>query len=419
MLGRRAAVTGIGVVAPAGIGKDAFWSGLLSPAPPASADRGLDPSPYFDNPKEARRSDRVSQFTLAAAAEALEQAGEISPTCPTGTFVGTGVGGIGTLEEQIEVRLSKGERRVSRSRSDDDGQRLAATISMRYGWQGPCENTVTACAGYPCDRQCRRMVADGRRDVVMAGGAEAPFTPTAVAGFGNMTALSNSGDSRPFDANRDGFVMAEGAAILVLEAWELAEARAPRSLARCSAPPPPTPTTSRPCRRVGWAPSRACSWPWTTPASRPIRSGTSTRTARRPTRTTLPKPRPSPRCSAPTTRPVGHLHQGHHRPCARAAGALEAVAVLLAMQHGKVPPTAGLTERDPELPAINIVEGGPADWEPGPSLSNSLASVGTTAPWCSAQPDCTDPDASASAPPGRSSLSPRRRIRRRPAIRDG
>jgi len=235
MLGRRVAVTGIGVVAPAGIGKEAFWSGLLSPAPNGFRQiEDWDPSPYFDNPKEARRSDRVSQFTLAAAAEALEQAGEISADpARRGTFVGTGVGGIGTLEEQIEVRLSKGERRVSPFLVPMMmANAPAATISMRYGWQGPCENTVTACAaGTHAIGNAARMVADGRCDVVMAGGAEAPFTPTAVAGFGNMTALSNSGDSRPFDANRDGFVMAEGAAILVLEAWELAEARLTASAA--------------------------------------------------------------------------------------------------------------------------------------------------------------------------------------------
>ncbi|HBH75137.1 MAG TPA: beta-ketoacyl synthase, partial [Acidimicrobiaceae bacterium] len=235
MLGRRVAVTGIGVVAPAGIGKDAFWSGLLSPAPNGFRQiEDWDPSPYFDNPKEARRSDRVSQFTLAAAAEALEQAGEISADpARRGTFVGTGVGGIGTLEEQIEVRLSKGERRVSPFLVPMMmANAPAATISMRYGWQGPCENTVTACAaGTHAIGNAARMVADGRCDVVMAGGAEAPFTPTAVAGFGNMTALSNSGDSRPFDSNRDGFVMAEGAAILVLEAWEIAEARSAMILA--------------------------------------------------------------------------------------------------------------------------------------------------------------------------------------------
>ncbi|MDP7384178.1 MAG: beta-ketoacyl synthase N-terminal-like domain-containing protein, partial [Acidimicrobiales bacterium] len=210
MLGRRVAVTGIGVVAPAGIGKDAFWSGLLSPAPNGFRQiEDWDPSPYFDNSKEARRSDRVSQFTLAAAVEALEQAGEISADpARRGTFVGTGVGGIGTLEEQIEVRLSKGERRVSPFLVPMMmANAPAATISMRYGWQGPCENTVTACAaGTHAIGNAARMVADGRCDVVMAGGAEAPFTPTAVAGFGNMTALSNSGDSRPFDTNRDGFV---------------------------------------------------------------------------------------------------------------------------------------------------------------------------------------------------------------------
>ena len=229
MQGRRVAVTGIGVVAPAGIGKDAFWAGLLAPAPNGFRQiEDWDPAPYFDNPKEARRSDRVSQFTLAAAAEALEQAGNITADpARRGTFVGTGVGGIGTLEEQIEVRLSKGERRVSPFLVPMMmANAPAATISMRYGWQGPCENTVTACAaGTHAIGNAARMIADGRSDIVMAGGAEAPFTPTAVAGFGNMTALSNSGDSRPFDTNRDGFVMAEGAAILVLEEWDVAIGR--------------------------------------------------------------------------------------------------------------------------------------------------------------------------------------------------
>ena len=164
MLGRRVAVTGIGVVAPAGIGKEAFWRGLLSPAPNGFRQvDDWDPTPYFDNPKEARRSDRVSQFTLAAAAEALEQAGEISADpARRGTFVGTGVGGIGTLEEQIEVRLSKGERRVSPFLVPMMmANAPAATISMRYGWQGPCENTVTACAaGTHAIGNAARMVAD-------------------------------------------------------------------------------------------------------------------------------------------------------------------------------------------------------------------------------------------------------------------
>ena len=378
MLGRRVAVTGIGVVAPAGIGKDAFWSGLLSPAPNGFRQiEDWDPSPYFDNPKEARRSDRVSQFTLAAAAEALEQAGEISADpARRGTYVGTGVGGIGTLEEQIEVRLSKGERRVSPFLVPMMmANAPAATISMRYGWQGPCENTVTACAaGTHAIGNAARMVADGRCDVVMAGGAEAPFTPTAVAGFGNMTALSNSGDSRPFDTNRDGFVMAEGAAILVLEAWELAEARGATILgevlgsastadAHHITAPSPGGVGAVTCMQLAMDDAGI-----TPDQVRHINAhGTSTDKNDAAEAEAVAKV-----FGTDDSGPLVTSTKGITGHALGAAGALEAVAVLLAMQHGKVPPTAGLTERDPELPAINIVEGGPADWEPGPSLSNSF-----------------------------------------------
>ncbi|MEC7507247.1 MAG: beta-ketoacyl-[acyl-carrier-protein] synthase family protein [Actinomycetota bacterium] len=376
MLGRRVAVTGIGVVAPAGIGKDAFWSGLLSPAPNGFRQiEDWDPSPYFDNPKEARRSDRVSQFTLAAAAEALEQAGEISADpARRGTFVGTGVGGIGTLEEQIEVRLSKGERRVSPFLVPMMmANAPAATISMRYGWQGPCENTVTACAaGTHAIGNAARMVADGRCDVVMAGGAEAPFTPTAVAGFGNMTALSNSGDSRPFDTNRDGFVMAEGAAILVLEAWELAEARGATILAEVLGSastadahhitaPSPGGVGAVTCMQLAMDDAGI-----TPDQVRHINAhGTSTDKNDAAEAEAVAKV-----FGTDDSGPLVTSTKGITGHALGAAGALEAVAVLLAMQHRKVPPTAGLTERDPELPAINIVEGGPADWEPGPSRSN-------------------------------------------------
>ncbi|MCH1451698.1 MAG: beta-ketoacyl-ACP synthase II [Acidimicrobiales bacterium] len=378
MLGRRVAVTGIGVVAPAGIGKEAFWSGLLSPAPNGFRQiEDWDPSPYFDNPKEARRSDRVSQFTLAAAAEALEQAGEISADpARRGTFVGTGVGGIGTLEEQIEVRLSKGERRVSPFLVPMMmANAPAATISMRYGWQGPCENTVTACAaGTHAIGNAARMVADGRCDVVMAGGAEAPFTPTAVAGFGNMTALSNSGDSRPFDANRDGFVMAEGAGILVLEAWELAKARGATILgevlgsastadAHHITAPLPGGVGAVTCMQLAMDDAGI-----TPDQVRHINAhGTSTDKNDAAEAEAVAKV-----FGTDDSGPLVTSTKGITGHALGAAGALEAVAVLLAMQHGKVPPTAGLTERDPELPAINIVEGGPADWEPGPALSNSF-----------------------------------------------
>ena len=377
MQGRRVAVTGIGVVAPAGIGKEAFWAGLLAPAPNGFRQiEDWDPAPYFDNPKEARRSDRVSQFTLAAAAEALEQAGEITADpARRGTFVGTGVGGIGTLEEQIEVRLTKGERRVSPFLVPMMmANAPAATISMRYGWQGPCENTVTACAaGTHAIGNAARMVADGRCDVVMAGGAEAPFTPTAVAGFGNMTALSNSGDSRPFDTNRDGFVMAEGAAILVLEEWEMALERGATILgevlgsastadAHHITAPSPGGVGAVTCMQLAMEDAGI-----TPEQVRHINAhGTST------DKNDAAEAEAVAKVFGTDGGPLVTSTKGVTGHALGAAGALEAVAVLLAMINRQGPPTAGLTDFDPELPSINVVRDAAADWEPGPSLSNSF-----------------------------------------------
>ncbi|MEY3641112.1 MAG: 3-oxoacyl-[acyl-carrier-protein] synthase, partial [Actinomycetota bacterium] len=224
----RVAITGLGVVAPCGIGREAFWSGLLGPGlsdTKANEIADWDPSPYFDNPKEARRADRVEQFALAAAAEAFEQAGAITADKGRfGTIFATGVGGLHTLEEQVGVLLEKGARRVSPFLVPMMMANAAgAAISMRHGLRGPNETICTACAasthaiGYAA-----RLVAYGMCDAVATGGSESAATPTSLAGFGNMTALSTSGSSKPFDAGRDGFVMGEGSAVLILERWDLA-----------------------------------------------------------------------------------------------------------------------------------------------------------------------------------------------------
>ena len=144
-----------------------------------------------------------------------------------GTIFATGIGGLETLEEQVEVRINKGERRVSpflvpMMMANASG----AAISMRYGLQGPNETICTACAaGTHAIGNAARLIAWGRCDAVVTGGAEAAATVTSLAGFGNMTALSTSGVSRPFDVARDGFVMGEGAAVFVLEEWEHAVGR--------------------------------------------------------------------------------------------------------------------------------------------------------------------------------------------------
>ena len=378
MHGRRVAVTGIGVVAPAGIGKEAFWNGLNSEAPVGFRKlEDWDASPYFDNPKEARRSDRFSQFALAAALEALEQAGDLTAEpWRRGTFVGTGIGGVGTLEEQIGVCIAKGERRVSPFLVPMMmPNAAAATVSMRFGWQGPCENTVTACAaGTHALGNAARMIADGRCDAVMAGGAEAPFTPTAVAGFGNMTALSTIGVSMPFDSNRDGFVMAEGAAILILEEWEMATSRGATILGEIlgsastadahhiTAPSPGGVGAIR-CMELAMADAGV-----EASQIRHINAhGTSTDkndAAEAAAVADLFGTGPDSPLVTSTKGVTGHA--------LGAAGALEAAAVLLAMQHKLVPPTAGLTDFDPDLAPINVVREEAAAWEPGPSMSNSF-----------------------------------------------
>src|SRR2546430_3616964 len=179
--GRQVAITGIGVVASCGVGKDAFWDGLLR-IPADGRERRVqefDATPYF-GPKEVRRVDRFAQFAVAAAEEALEDAGgreslDVDPG-RAGVMVGTGVGGLDTLETQILVHRDKGERRVSPflvpMMMANAG---AATVSMRYGLQGPCETIVTACAaGTHSVGAAARLIASGRCDVVLGGASEAP-----------------------------------------------------------------------------------------------------------------------------------------------------------------------------------------------------------------------------------------------------
>ena len=229
MTNRKVVVTGLGVVSSCGIGTESFWEGLC--ASPSAGDRrveNFDPTIYFENAKEARRSDRCTQFAIAAAHMAMEQTGELAAeTDRSGVFIGTGIGGIETLEEQINILLEKGSRRVSPFLVPMMMPNAAtAAVSMKYGFQGPAENTCTACAaGTHAIINASRLITSDRCDVVIAGGTEAAFTGSSIAGFTNMTAFSSEGKSRPFDRDRDGFVMGEGSGILVLEEKEMAEAR--------------------------------------------------------------------------------------------------------------------------------------------------------------------------------------------------
>ena len=373
--GRRVAVTGLGVVAPCGIGVEAFWKGLLGPG--ITSGRSVrfsdwDPSPWYDTPKEARRADRVEQFATAAAAEAMAAAGDVGvDPARFGTIFATGIGGLETLEEQIALRLEKGERRVSpflvpMIMVNASG----AAISMRYGLQGPNETICTACAaGTHAIGYAARLIAWGRCDAVATGGAEAAATYTSLAGFGNMTALTTSGTSRPFDVQRDGFVLGEGAGVFVLEEWEHAVGRGANILgeivgaasnadAHHITAPSPGGAGATVCMKLalddaGLEPSDI----------RQINAhGTSTQLndaaeAEAVLKVFGDQPPPITSIKGVTGHALG------------AAGALEAAAVLLSFQHRQIPPTANTVDVDL---GIDVVIGGPRPWEPGPTISNNF-----------------------------------------------
>jgi 3-oxoacyl-[acyl-carrier-protein] synthase II len=372
---RRVAVTGLGVVAPCGIGADEFWNGLLGPGITSGRSTEIeswDPSPWYSTPKESRRADRVEQFAVAAATEAFEQAGEIGvDPARIGTIFATGIGGLHTLEEQVATRLEKGERRVSPFLVPMMMANAAgAAISMRWGLQGPNETISTACAaGSHAIGHAARLIAWDRCDAVVTGGSEAAATPTSMAGFGNMTALSSSGVSRPFDAERDGFVMGEGSAVLVLEEWEHATARgapiigeilgaASNADAYHITAPSPGGVGAVTCMRLALADAEL------EPADiRQINAhGTSTplNDAAEADAVTAVFGESGP----PVTSTKGVT--GH---ALGAAGALEAAAVLLSMRHRLIPPTANTKVLDV---GIDVVIGEPREWEPGPAISNNF-----------------------------------------------
>jgi len=373
----RVAITGYGVVAPCGLGKQDFWSGLIGPGITNSKQVDIlewDPLPYFDNPKDARRADRVEQFALAAAAEAFAQAGNITvDKSRFGTIFATGIGGLSTLEEQVAILIEKGPRRVSpflvpMMMANASG----AAISMRYGLQGPNETICTACAasshaiGYAA-----RLIAYGTCDAVATGGSEAAATPTSMAGFGNMTALSSSGTSKPFDTTRDGFVMGEGAAVFILERYDLAEKRGATILGEVLGAasnadayhitaPAPGGTGAQACMRAALLDAEI----GPEDIAHINAHGTSTPLNDAAEGLAMAEVFGSSRPIVTSTKGV----TGH---ALGAAGALEAAAVLLAFDKKLIPPTAGTTELDPAL-NIDLVIGAPRPWTPGPTMSNNF-----------------------------------------------
>lgn len=251
MIDRRIVITGIGVVSPLGNDLKTTWEGLKAgrsgidliksmdttdySTKIAGEVKDFDPAPFFSSPKDARRVDRYTHFAVAAAKMAIDDAKldpEAEDKTRIGVMIGSGIGGLGTLEGQHKALLEKGPSRVSPFMIPYMISNIASGIvSMEYGFGGPNMVIVTACATSNHNMgEAWRIMKFGDADVMIAGGAEATILPTGLAGFSNMKALSSRNDeptraSRPFDVDRDGFVMGEGAGVVILETLEHAQKR--------------------------------------------------------------------------------------------------------------------------------------------------------------------------------------------------
>jgi 3-oxoacyl-[acyl-carrier-protein] synthase II len=252
---KRVVVTGLGCISPLGLNVEETWNALLagkSGAGPitrfdasqhktrfAAEVKGFDPVALF-GPREARKMDRFAQFAMASAMEAMAQAGlkiDDSNRDRVGVIIGTGIGGIGTMIENYDSLLARGPERVSpflipMMISDS----AAGILAIRTGARGPNMALATACAtGTNAVGEAAGMIRRGVADIMLVGSSEAAIVPLAMAGMNVMTALSTRNDdperaSRPFDKTRDGFLMGEGAGMLVLESLESARARAAKIL---------------------------------------------------------------------------------------------------------------------------------------------------------------------------------------------
>lgn len=251
----RVVVTGLGAITPIGNDVASFWQGLkdkkvgIAPityfdttdykAKLAGEVKDFDPKKYMD-PKAARRMEPFSQYAVAAAGEAIAQAGldmEKEDPFRVGTSIGSGIGSLQAMEREHKKMLEKGPNRVNPLLVPMMISNMAVgNVAMHYGLKGKSINVVTACAtGTNSIGEAFRSIQYGEADVMVAGGTESAITPLGMAGFAALTALSTNDDpetaSRPFDKDRDGFIMGEGAGIVVLESLEHAQKRGAKILA--------------------------------------------------------------------------------------------------------------------------------------------------------------------------------------------
>jgi 3-oxoacyl-[acyl-carrier-protein] synthase II len=240
-MSKRVVITGMGAVSPLGVGARTLYERWL--AGQSGIENGKGEASEFEatnylSVKEARRNDRFSQIAIVAGDEAFAEAGwDIKGEKPydsdrIGCVIGTGIGGINTLERGKELLIEYGEKKVPPlSIPLMMPNAVAGSLSLRYGLHGNSFGTVSACsAGAHAIGMAARLIQAGDADAVVTGGSESAMTPLSIAAFSALDALSHKGISRPFDARRDGFVMGEGAAILILEDEEQARARGAKIL---------------------------------------------------------------------------------------------------------------------------------------------------------------------------------------------
>jgi 3-oxoacyl-[acyl-carrier-protein] synthase II len=398
---RRVAITGMGLKTPAGNDVDSFWSTVVSATPTAAPMTLIDGTvlpvgfacevPDFDataylGVKEARRQDRVAQLGFAAAADAAASAGELgADPARCAVVVGTGVGGLTTLEAQVTIYAEKGAERVSPFLVPMMmTNATAGLVSIQFGWTGPSLCITTACAaGANAIGEAGRLIREGSADVVLAGGVESSITPTAISAFARMGALSGRNDdpsaaSRPFDAGRDGFVMGEGAAFLVLEEWDRAVARGATIVGEllgygrnCDAhhitAPSPGGAGAVACMTAALDDARLSA----AAVNHVNAHGTSTPLNDAAESEAITK------VFGGSTPPVTSI-KGVTGHLIGAAGAVEAVASLLSLRHGLVPPVANYETPDPDITA-DIVHGSPRSIGDGVALSNSFGFGGHNA----------------------------------------
>ena len=370
---RRVVVTGVGAVSAAGVGVDGLWSGLQQrPGPAPRLVDGWDPETWIPR-REARRLDRFTQFALVAAQEAFAQSGELTADPNRVTVqVATGIGGLESLEKLIDGSAGD-EPRVSPFLVPMMmANAAAAAISIKYGFGGAAGAPVVACAaGSQSILDGLRQIRWGHADAAVVGGAEAAARRPSREGFKSARALSPSGYARPFDAGRDGFVMGEGGAVLILEEAETAKARGAAPIAEVlggastsdahhvTAPHPDGDGAERAIRLAledaGLEPADI-----TYINAHGTGTGLNDKTEGAVIGRVFGDNQPAVSSIKATT--------GHGLG---ASGSIEAAAVVEAIRRRELPPNAGMTTQDPEIALTDIVTE-PRPWSPGPTLSNSF-----------------------------------------------